>query len=94
MNRINLEFEKSTTRLAGNPYGKAEFQKQVKDLMDYDDINEIVFPDQIEKVASSFTQGFFSEVIEKVGYIGFDKVVKIEAKDNKLAQTIYCDLFA
>lgn len=94
MKRINLEFDKATTRLAGNPYGKTEFQNQVKSLINYDDVNVIAFPAQIEKVASSFTQGFFSEVIAKVGYIGFDKVVKIEAKDEKLAKTIHSDLFA
>lgn len=94
MKRICLEFNKATTRLAGNPYGKTEFQKQVKEIIDYDDINVIVFPMQIEKVASSFTQGFFAEVIERVGYANFDKVIEIEAKDDKLADSIHCDLFA
>ena len=94
MKRINLEFDKATTRLAGNPYGKTEFEKQAKDLIDYNDINVIIFPKQIEKIASSFTQGFFSTIVEKVGYAGFDNVIEIEAKDKKLADTIHSDLFA
>ncbi len=94
MKKILLKFDKATTRLAGNPYGKIEFQKQVKEMLDYNELNIIIFPTQIEKVASSFTQGFFAEVIEKVGYANFDKIVKIEAKDSKLADSIHCDLFA
>lgn len=93
MTTINLTFEKATTRLAGNPYGKAEFEKQVKNLINYQGVNTVVFPVQIEKVASSFTQGFFAEVIEKVGYAGFDNVIKIVAKDEKLADAIHSDLF-
>ena len=38
MKKIDLVFDKATTRLAGNPYGKNEFQKQVKDLIDYNDL--------------------------------------------------------
>lgn len=94
MKKISLVFDKATTRLAGNPYGKTEFEKQAKNLIDYNDVNIVVFPFQIEKVASSFTQGFFSEVVEKVGYAGFDKIIKIEAKDENLANTIHSDLFA
>ena len=91
---IKLEFDKAATRLAGNSYGKSEFEKQVKDKINYEVLNIIIFPDQIEKIASSFTQGFFAEVIEKIGYARFNEVIKIEAKDEKLANTIYSDLLA
>lgn len=91
--KILLKFDKATTRLAGNPYGRKQFELQVKDKIDYNAINTIVFPDQIEKVASSFVQGFFAEVVEKVGYSRFDNLIKIEAKDVNLANNIHNDLF-
>jgi len=90
---ILLKFDKATTRLAGNPYGRKEFELQVKDKINYDAMNIIVFPEQIEKIASSFVQGFFAEIIEKVGYAKFDNIIKIEAKDINLAKTIHNDLF-
>lgn len=92
-NVINLEFDKSTTRLAGNPYGKEEFEEQVKAKINYDMINIIKFPDNIEKIASSFTQGFFSEVINKVGYDEFKNLITIEAKNPKLVKEILEDIY-
>lgn len=92
-NVINLVFSNSTTALAGNPYGRKEFARQVKELFDYNKINVIVFPNQIDKVASSFTQGFFAEIVNKVGYANFDNVVQIKAKNEKLENSIRSDLF-
>ena len=92
MKRIQLTFNKADTRIAGNPYGKEVFRQQVKDIIDYNDVNVIVFPPAIEKVASSFVQGFFSEVIKKIGYSRFSDVIKIEAKDEELANQIIEDL--
>lgn len=91
-NKIVLKFDKSTTRLAGNPYGKSVFRKQVSDKIDYGKINTIIFPDHIEKVASSFTQGLFSEIINEVGYEGFNDVIMIKAKSPELEKRIYEDL--
>lgn len=92
MKRIELSFGKADTRLAGNPYGRDVFSKQVKDVIDYSDVNTIVFPNSIDKIASSFVQGFFAEVIEKIGYARFTEVVKIEAKTDELVKQIFEDL--
>lgn len=93
MNEIRLQFDKMTTRLAGNPYGRTIYETQVKDKIDFLAENVIIFPDSIDKVASSFTQGFFAEIVEKVGYAEFDKVVIIKAKTDELAESIHYDLF-
>ena len=64
MKVVKLIFDKSQTRLAGFSYGETTYREQVKPI--YDKINDeneqvkLVFPNQIEKVASSFVQGFFS----------------------------------
>ena len=91
---FELVFDKATTRLAGYPYGKMEYDRQVKDKIEFEKVNTIVFPNQIEKVASSFTQGFFSEVIEKKGFAKFDEIIIIKAQSEKLAKQIHDDLFA
>ena len=72
-NRIELKFEKANTRLAGNDYGREIYIAQVKDKVNYDDIIYIVFPDQIVNIASSFVQGFFEEIVKKVGKLGEGK---------------------
>lgn len=91
-NEIKLEFDKATTRLAGNPYGRDVFAEQVESKMRYSCRNTIIFPDQIEKVASSFVQGFFAKIVEKVGYAGFDKFIEIKAQNKELEQNIRNDL--
>ena len=91
-NVIYLRFEKSDDRLAGNPYGKKIFRDQVSNFIKYDQKNIIVFPDQIRWVASSFVQGFFSEVVEKIGYANFDSIIQIKARNSEVAQNIRKDL--
>lgn len=92
-NNINLSFDKATTRLAGNPYGKAVYLEQIRDKIDYSKKNIIIFPDNIEKVASSFTQGLFSEIIKRIGYTGVKETVEIKTKSDKLSKEMYDDLF-
>lgn len=92
-NEIVLKFDKATTRLAGNPYGRTVFLEQVESKIKYNTLNVIVFPNNIEKVASSFVQGFFAKIVEKVGYAEFDKIISIKAKDEKLSNNIRDDLF-
>lgn len=92
-NDIVLQFDKATTRLAGNPYGRNIYTDQVESKINYDTLNVIVFPDNIEKVASSFVQGFFAKIVEKVGYAEFDNVISIKAKTEELADNIRNDLF-
>lgn len=92
-NLINLSFDKSTSRLAGNPYGKSVYKEQLKDNLDFQKVNVIVFPDNIEKVASSFIQGLFEEIVEEIGYSGVEEKIQIKAKDKVLENQIYEDLF-
>lgn len=91
-NVINLCFDKSDDRLAGYPYGRKVFKDQVSNKIRYDQNNHIVFPDQIRWVASSFVQGFFSEVVERVGYANFDNVITIKAQSGDLEKNIRKDL--
>lgn len=86
---IKLKFENTTTRLAGNPYGKEIYDSQVKGK--YEDFSEpliIVFPDNITKVASSFVQGFFTFLVSEIGYSGVFEKVTIKSSSDDISQKI------
>lgn len=68
--QIKLNFQKDFTKLAGNKYGKGIYQTQVKDIINLDEEIVFIIPDQIDRAASSFVQGFFDEIIKKIGIDG------------------------
>lgn len=93
MTKINLEFPKSETRLAGFPYGEEVYNKQVKGKISFDGMIQIIFPKQIEKVASSFVQGFFAAIISQIGYKGVEEKVEILTENNNLKESIWKNLY-
>lgn len=94
MKTVILKFDNSVTRLAGNPYGKSIYESQVKDSYnDYLEKLTIVFPNNIEKVASSFVQGFFSELVLKIGYEGIEKNVEVKSGSKELSDLILKRLY-
>lgn len=68
MKKINLKFDNTITRIAGNDYGKEVYKKQVEpyitDIMN--NKYEIIFPNNIMAVANSFVQGFIFEISKKI----------------------------
>lgn len=91
-NYIKLEFDKTITRLAGFPYGEAVYNEQVKESVDFSEPVTIEFPEQIVKIASSFVQGFFKEIIYKVGVEEIGKSVQIVTPNPSIEQTIISNL--
>lgn len=73
MKTIELIFKKSITRVAGNPYGKQIYNEQIKNEMDLNAINTIIFPDSINGVSISFVQGLMYEIVEEKGKNYFKK---------------------
>ena len=92
MNRIELQFGKAVTRLAGNEYGRKIYNEQVKDIIDFSTKTQIVFPDQIITIASSFIQGFFDEIIANVGFMGVGEQVIIIAPRINVEEKIIKNL--
>lgn len=89
MKQIELKFDKTATGLAGNPFGRKVYEEQVKSkYKDYSEKLMIKFPDNIDKVASSFVQGFFSDLVEEIGYEGIEKNIIIEASNPELSKAI------
>lgn len=83
MNIIELQFNKTVTRLAGNEYGRKVYDEQVRNKIDFSEKTQIVFPDQIIAIASSFIQGFFDDIIANIGIMGVgNQVVVVAPKIN------------
>ena len=64
MNKIELSFKKDIKGLAGNDYGYEIYCKQVANKIKWDDINTIIFPKYIERIAISFIQGFCRDILK------------------------------
>lgn len=84
---IELKFDSTITSLAGNPYGRKVFEEQVKGRINYEDQCIIVFPSEIKRIASSFVQGFFKEIIENVGLLNFNSQIIIRG-NPRIIKTI------
>lgn len=90
--RIELKFNNSITRLAGNTFGQDIYNKQVKDEVDFEGVNTIVIPSYIEDIAISFVQGFVYGILERISKDEFNKHFIIEANNkivNKFKKSVY-----
>lgn len=76
-NVFELQFDKSLTKLSGFDLGKDMFDEQIKGKIAYDTEITFVIPERVDLVASSFIQGFFEEVVNKIGIDGVEKKVNI-----------------
>ena len=92
-NSVSLVFNKTITKLAGFPYGESVYETQIKDKVDLFQPCKIVFPSNIEKVASSFVQGLFSEIVKAIGYQGVENNIEIETANKELTADIWDKLF-
>lgn len=87
-NIINLVFDSTISGLAGNDYGASEYKKQLESKIDYENINVIVFPQNIKKVAISFVQGMFNNILKKISKEEIDKYIEIQTFYPKLTNKI------
>ena len=92
-NSVSLVFNKTITKLAGFPYGESVYETQIKDKVDLFQPCKIVFPSNIERVASSFVQGLFSEILKAIGYQGVENNIEIETANKELTADIWDKLF-
>lgn len=87
-NEINLTFAKTLNSLAGFDYGVQIYDEQLKGKIDLTRDFTLVFPEQIEIVASSFVQGLLSEIVDNIGLLSTENKLHIKARDEKLAERI------
>ncbi len=80
---IKLFFkDKTITGLAGFPYGQEIYDEQVKNVFEVEKKNIIIFPEQIERVAISFFQGFTKELLEAYGKEKMLNMIEIKGNEK------------
>lgn len=84
MKIINLIFDGSMTRVAGNPFGRKVYNEQIKDQMDLSTKNKIVFPDTVNGVSISFVQGLMYEIVTERGRSYFKNHFELFSNNEKL----------
>ncbi|MGL5820278.1 MAG: hypothetical protein ACRCYE_01430, partial [Sarcina sp.] len=64
MKEINLEFDSSLSRLAGNSFGEKIYIDQVMKKINFEKKEKIkiIFPNNIKDIAISFVQGFINRI--------------------------------
>ena len=72
---IKLVFKKDLTKLAGNAFGKNTYETQVENIIDFNKTIVFEFPSQIDRIASSFIQGFFNKIINEIGIGGIEQQI-------------------
>ena len=87
MKEIKLKFKNVITSLAGTSYGKTIFNEQVGDI-DFQQSYNIIFPEQIINIATSFIQGFFEEFVKEIGISGIEKQITITSSIENLKSLI------
>lgn len=90
--KIILNFEKSLMGLAGYQFGIKTYQEQVKNKIQFDDEIVIVFPENIQRIASSFIQGFFEDVVKEIGISGIEERVSIISSKKNMKESIISNL--
>lgn len=91
-NIIELKFDKTISGLAGNDYGYEEYKKQIKDKFNYNKKNIIIFPEQIKKVAISFVQGMFKDILKEIDKNEIEKYVFIKSSSEQLTKRIWTNI--
>ena len=94
MEKIEIKgIPNSLARLIGFELGVHVYNENDLNNIDLKDKVEIVFPETIEKISSSFVQGFFSGFIKKVGKNTAKEQVIIKMKDDELTSMFYKKLY-
>ena len=82
-----LKLDKTLSALAGYKYDQQIFREQVKpNISDYSTDLNIEFPKNIEYLASSFVQGFFSDLVEKIGFSSVEDRVDILSENPNITK--------
>lgn len=86
--KIELTFAKDLTKLAGNVFGRNTYLQQVKDIIDLSKNIVFVFPAEIDRMASSFVQGFFDEIVSEIGISGIEEQITFETAIANLKEFV------
>ncbi len=94
MEKIEIKgIPNSLARLIGFELGVHVYEQNNLNKIDLNNKVEIVFPRTIEKISSSFVQGFFAGFVQKVGKNTAKEQVVIKMKDDNLTDLFYKKLY-
>ena len=82
-NTVKLLFKKDLTNLAGYDYGKQIYEEQIAGKIDINSDFTLEFPPSIKGIASSFVQGLFKDIVDKIGLSATEKRLIIISDNNK-----------
>lgn len=86
--RIELNFDSTLRKLAGNLFGRTTYENQVKGNIDLSNNIIFVIPDRFDRIASSFVQGFFEEIVNEIGISGVEKQIEFESSISNLKEFV------
>ena len=81
-NILDSEFKKIPRSLTGEEIGEYFYVRYVKDYVDWDRINFIVFPKYIKNVSISFVKGFTKQIFKKIYKDEFNEYFTIMGGGN------------
>lgn len=87
-NIIKIECDKTINILVGFDAGKNTYEKQVKDKIVFNENLTIIIPNNIKRIGSSFTQGFFKEIKEKIGIRGIENQIEIKSDEINFKDSV------
>lgn len=91
MNEIIIAVDENLKVIAGNPYGREISKKCLENTFDFNQINVLIFPENVRIVCSSFFQGLFSKLLETYTPEQLDTVLQIRPSrlEKNLKQGLY-----
>ena len=91
-NKFELDFDKSLTKLSGFDLGKDMFDEQIKGKISYENEIEIVIPERVDLIGSSFIQGFFEDIVNNIGISGVEKWVTLKSAIPNIKEIVMDNL--
>lgn len=91
-NKFELDFDKSLTKLSGFDLGKDMFDEQIKGKISYENEIEIVIPERVDLIGSSFIQGFFEDIVNNIGISGVEKWVNLKSAIPNIKEIVMDNL--
>lgn len=94
---VNLFFDHKPSGLLGGDIGESVYQSQIADkirnvTLGADTKLILVFPNYVERVAASFTQGLTKELAKKYSRPLLATYIFVEASSERLAEKIIKDI--
>lgn len=86
-NKVTLNIDKDIVSLAGYDFGKSIYCSQVKENININENFSIEIPSNVKFVASSFVQGFFSDIINEIGLLAAEERIHIISENTQLSKS-------